>query len=98
MAAPFETHEVLNQSPPFEDVDLFVLDRPLQDAIAANGAAGEAAALSAFGFAIGPFIYLGHEVVWDRLWPATPAIAPAEGEADRFALKGPKVPVDGGLI
>jgi putative acyl-CoA dehydrogenase len=49
MAAPFETHEVLNQSPPFEDVDLFALDRPLQDALAANGAAGEAAALSAFG-------------------------------------------------
>jgi putative acyl-CoA dehydrogenase len=49
MAAPFETHEVLNQSPPFEDGDLFALDRPLQDALAANGAAGEAAALSAFG-------------------------------------------------
>jgi putative acyl-CoA dehydrogenase len=49
MAAPFETHEVLNQSPPFEEVDLFALDRPLQDALAANGAGGEAAALSAFG-------------------------------------------------
>jgi hypothetical protein len=49
MAAPFETHEVLNQSPPFEDVDLFALDRPLQDALAVNGAGGEAAALSAFG-------------------------------------------------
>jgi putative acyl-CoA dehydrogenase len=49
MAAPFETHEVLNQSPPFEEVDLFTLDRPLQDALAANGAGGEAAALSAFG-------------------------------------------------
>src|ERR1700751_3920745 len=49
MAAPFETHEVLNQSPPFEDVDLFALDRPLQDALAVSGAAGEAAALSAFG-------------------------------------------------
>ena len=30
------THEVLNQSPPFEDVDLFVLDRPLVDAVAAS--------------------------------------------------------------
>jgi putative acyl-CoA dehydrogenase len=49
MVAPFETHEVLNQSPPFEDVDLFALDRPLRDALAANGAGGEAAALSAFG-------------------------------------------------
>ena len=45
----FETHEVLNQSPPFEDVDLYAVDRPLQDAMAANGAAGEAAGLSAFG-------------------------------------------------
>lgn len=25
-----------------------------------------AAALSAFGFVAGPFIYLGHELVWDR--------------------------------
>jgi putative acyl-CoA dehydrogenase len=49
MAAPFDTHEVLNQSPPFEDVDLYALDRPLRDALAANGAAGEAAALTAFG-------------------------------------------------
>ena len=33
----FETHEVLNQSPPFVDVDLYALDRPLQDAVVANG-------------------------------------------------------------
>src|ERR1700710_1037785 len=31
------THEVFNQSPPFEDVDLFALDRPLVEAVAANG-------------------------------------------------------------
>ncbi|MBV8825770.1 MAG: isovaleryl-CoA dehydrogenase [Hyphomicrobiales bacterium] len=49
MIAPFETHAVVNQSPPFEDLDLFAFDRPLQDALAANGACGEAAALSAFG-------------------------------------------------
>jgi putative acyl-CoA dehydrogenase len=49
MAAPFETHEVLNQSPPFEEVDLFALDRPLQDALTANGAGGAADPLSAFG-------------------------------------------------
>ena len=29
------THEVFNQSPPFEDVDLFTLDRPLAEAVAA---------------------------------------------------------------
>jgi putative acyl-CoA dehydrogenase len=43
------THEVLNQSPPFVDRDLFAVDRPLQEAIRANGAGGEASALSAFG-------------------------------------------------
>jgi putative acyl-CoA dehydrogenase len=49
MAGRFETHEVLNQSPPYEDIDLFASDRPLQEAVAANGAAGEAEALSVFG-------------------------------------------------
>ena len=33
------THEVFNQSPPFEDVNLFALDRPLVEAVAINGGA-----------------------------------------------------------
>ena len=41
--------ESLNQPPPYEDVDLFASDRPLRDAVAANGAGSEASALSAFG-------------------------------------------------
>jgi len=45
----FDTHEVFNQSPPYENVDLFLSDVPLQDAVKANGAAGAATALSAFG-------------------------------------------------
>ena len=45
----FDTHDVVNQSPPFENIDLFNTDRPLQDAVCANGAAGEHAALGAFG-------------------------------------------------
>ena len=45
----FDTHEVFNQSPPYENVDLFGGDIALQEAVAANGGAGEAAALSAFG-------------------------------------------------
>jgi len=51
MAAPsrFDTHEVTNQSPPFADVDLFGLDRPLQDAVRANGGAADVKALGAFG-------------------------------------------------
>jgi putative acyl-CoA dehydrogenase len=45
----FETHDVFNQSPPFEDVNLFVADRPLSEAVAANGVGAEAGALSDFG-------------------------------------------------
>ena len=44
-----DTHEVFNQSPPYVGVDLFQSDRPLRDAIAANGLRGNEAALSAFG-------------------------------------------------
>jgi putative acyl-CoA dehydrogenase len=47
--APFETHEVTNQSPPFVDVDLFTVDQPLQQAVAANGGGRDARALSVFG-------------------------------------------------
>ena len=47
--ASFATHEVFNQSPPFEDVDLFALDRPLAEAVAANGGASAQAELSEFG-------------------------------------------------
>jgi putative acyl-CoA dehydrogenase len=43
------THEVFNQSPPFEDVDLFALDRPLMEAVAANGGAAARQELSEFG-------------------------------------------------
>src|ERR1700742_4646807 len=43
------THEVLNQSPPFEDVDLFAVDRPLVEAVAANGGALAAKELAEFG-------------------------------------------------
>jgi putative acyl-CoA dehydrogenase len=49
MAARFDTHEVLNQSPPYHDVDLYGSDRPLQEAAAANGAAAEAPMLTTFG-------------------------------------------------
>src|SRR5579872_7042523 len=45
----FRTHEVLNQSPPFVDVDLFALDTPLAEAVAANGGAAAAKELSEFG-------------------------------------------------
>jgi putative acyl-CoA dehydrogenase len=43
------THDVFNQSPPFEDVDLFAFDRPLAEAVAANGGATAQKELSEFG-------------------------------------------------
>src|SRR5438876_6147434 len=47
--ASFSTHEVFNQSPPFEDVDLYAVDRPLIEAVAANGGATAEGELSEFG-------------------------------------------------
>ena len=45
----FETHDIFNQSPPYEDVDLFASNRALQDTVQVNGAGAEAAALAEFG-------------------------------------------------
>jgi len=47
--AVFRTHEVFNQSPPFCDVDLYSADRPLVEAVAANGGASAEKELSEFG-------------------------------------------------
>lgn len=33
-----------------------------------------AVVLSAFGFVVGPFVYLGHERVWDRIAPASKSL------------------------
>jgi putative acyl-CoA dehydrogenase len=49
MLEPFQTHEVLNQSPPFQDVNLFESDRALMEAVAREGAAPAANALAGFG-------------------------------------------------
>jgi putative acyl-CoA dehydrogenase len=43
------THEVFNQSPPFEDVNLFALDRPLLEAVAFNDGSLAHEELSEFG-------------------------------------------------
>jgi hypothetical protein len=47
--ASFSTHEIFNQSPPFSNVDLFTLDRPLVEAVNANGGASAQHELSQFG-------------------------------------------------
>jgi putative acyl-CoA dehydrogenase len=49
MAARIGTDELSNQSPPYQDVDLFGGDTPLREAVAANGAADDAASLGEFG-------------------------------------------------
>jgi putative acyl-CoA dehydrogenase len=49
MAVAFVTHEVFNQSPAFEDVDLFTLDQPLVDAVKATAGDAALGELSAFG-------------------------------------------------
>lgn len=52
MTTPFMTHEVFNQSAPFEDVNLFTSDPVVSDAIAA-GAQNHVANLTAFGAVCG---------------------------------------------
>src|SRR5215207_7170906 len=50
----FDTHDVLNQTPPFGDVNLIAINRPLLDAVKASGVdATEAEGLVAFGEAWG---------------------------------------------
>jgi len=49
MTSPFATHEVLNQSPPFEDVNLFLTDCALQDAVKREGGASALERLGALG-------------------------------------------------
>ena len=45
----FATHEVLNQSPPFWDVNLFAVDKPLMEAVAASGGSSAPQELFEFG-------------------------------------------------
>src|SRR3954468_712556 len=47
--AKFASDDVFNQSPPFEDINLFALDLPLREAVAANGGASANKELSDFG-------------------------------------------------
>src|SRR4051812_48903371 len=47
--AKFASDDVFNQSPPFEDINLFALDLPLREAVAVNGGASASKELSEFG-------------------------------------------------
>lgn len=47
--ADLETHDVANQPPPFEDVNIFEADKALKNALAKNGGTAHEGHLSAFG-------------------------------------------------
>jgi putative acyl-CoA dehydrogenase len=49
MSTSLPSDDWLNQSPPFVDVDLYSIDQPLRDAVAANGGGEHNAALAEFG-------------------------------------------------
>jgi len=49
MSDPFSTHDVTNQPPPLEDVNLFLSDVALREAVAREGAEAAQARLEAFG-------------------------------------------------
>jgi len=51
--SPFATHEVFNQSPPFQDVNLFTTDRALMEAVNREGGGSAVRRLTAFGEACG---------------------------------------------
>ena len=58
MTTPFATHEVFNQSPPLQDVNLFTSDRALIEAVNREGGVSAVRRLTAFGAAwcVGTFI------------------------------------------
>src|SRR5262245_25782671 len=53
MNNPFTTHEVFNQSPPFQGVNLFTSDRALMEAVNREGGGAAVKRLTAFGEACG---------------------------------------------
>jgi len=69
---PFGTHEVTNQSPVFEDVNLFTSDRVLREAVAANGIGEDSSAwrrLSDYGAQAGSAEALAHAANANRYGP-----------------------------
>jgi putative acyl-CoA dehydrogenase len=52
-ASPFRTHDVANQPPPLEDVNLYAIDACLREAVAREGADAASDALEDFGAKLG---------------------------------------------
>lgn len=53
MTSPFDTHEVFNQPPPYDGINLFDTDLPLKAALAKENAGWASAELSRFGASLG---------------------------------------------
>ncbi len=53
MSSPFDTHDVANQSPPFQGIDLFATDAALREAVAREGGTHASDDLAAFGVKCG---------------------------------------------
>ncbi|MFZ5747114.1 MAG: acyl-CoA dehydrogenase family protein [Pseudomonadota bacterium] len=64
-----DTHQVFNQPPPFEDVNLYASDRALQDAVTAAGGASHDARLTALGARVGSAEAIGWGVEANRQVP-----------------------------
>ena len=62
MAARSTTHEVFNQPPPFEDVNLYASDAGLIDAVEREGGGAAAVALGSFGQVAGSAEALGRHL------------------------------------
>jgi putative acyl-CoA dehydrogenase len=67
--ADLDTHEVVNQPPPFEDIDLFATDRGLIDAVAKAGGGCHTERLGAFGRRAGSAEAIGWGIDANRYPP-----------------------------
>ena len=91
MTASHDTHDVFNQSPPYEDVDLYASDAALVGAVTANHAGAAAATLSAFGRRWGTAVMFAHGHRKDARLYQTPedALRKEIGDgAERFERAG----------
>ncbi len=70
---PYTTHEVSNQAPPLEDYNLFLRNRPLQDAVRRHGAAHATAWLTERGAELGSTAMISLGVQANRN-PPTPKL------------------------
>lgn len=64
--ADLDTHEVVNQPPPFEDVNLFTGDAALRNSVARGGAGRHAERLAALGARVGSAEVIGWGVEAER--------------------------------